>query len=149
VLRVVGWLVLAIVILLSPFLVVIAAKVRRRRLRRSADSIVDRISGGWHEFEDSVIDHGIDPAPSATRSEIAELVELRIGGAQAGVLAAVADRAVFSSDEPSEAEAESVWRVVDELGASLDHDLTRWQRLKTRISLRSLGGVSVPRFLKR
>lgn len=149
VLRVVGWLALAVVIVLSPFLVVIAAKLRRRRLRRSADSIVDRISGGWREFEDSVIDHGIGPTPSATRSEIAELVGARVGGAQAGVLAAVADRAVFSSDEPSEAEAESVWRVVDELGTSLDDDLTRWQRLKARISLRSLGGVSVPRLFKR
>ena len=147
VLRIAGWMGVAALILLSPFIVVIAAKLRRRRLRRSADSIVDRISGGWREFEDSVIDHGIDPTPSATRSEIAELVGPRIGGAQAGVLAAVADRAVFSSDEPSEAEADAVWRVVEELGASLDDDLTRWQRLKARISLRSLGGV--PRLFKR
>ncbi len=144
-LRVVGWVLLAIVILLSPFIVIIAAKLRRRRLRRSSESLVDRISGGWREFEDSAIDHGIEPAPSATRSEIADLVERRIGGAQAGVLAAVADRAVFSAEEPSEAEAESVWRVVDELGASLDHELTTWQRLKARISLRSLGGVGVSR----
>jgi hypothetical protein len=149
VLRVVGWVGLALVIAVSPFVVVIAAKLRRRRLRRSADAIVDRISGGWREFEDSVIDHGIDPAPSATRSEIAELVGARVGGAQAGVLAAVTDRAVFSADEPSEAEAESVWRVVDDLGASLDHDLTRWQRLRVRVSLRSLGGVGVPRWFKR
>ena len=148
-LRIVGWVLLSIVILLSPFIVVIAAKVRRRRLRRSAGSLVDRISGGWREFEDSVIDHGIEPPPSATRSEIAGLVERRIGGAQPGVLAAVADRAVFSSEEPSEAEAESVWRVVDELDLSLDHDLTWWQRLKARISLRSLGGGSVARLFTR
>ena len=149
VLRIAGWVGIAGVILLSPFIVVIAAKLRRRRLRRSADSIVDRISGGWREFEDAAIDHGIDPTPSATRSEIAELVGARVGGAQASVLAAVADRAVFSSDEPTEAEAESVWRVVEELGASLDDDLTRWQRLRARISLRSLGGVSVPRLFRR
>jgi hypothetical protein len=141
-LRVAGWLLLGVGVLSSPFLVVIAAKLRRRRLRRSADSPVERISGGWREFEDAALDRGIEPASSATRSEIAELVGARIGGAQAAVLAAVADRAVFSSDEPSEAEAESVWRVVEELGAGLDYDLTRWQRLRARVSLRSLGGVA-------
>jgi hypothetical protein len=149
VLRVAGWVLLVVGVLLSPFLMVIAAKVRRRRLRRSAGSLVERISGGWREVEDAALDRGIEPAPSSTRSEVAELVGARVGGAQAAVLAAVADRAVFSSDEPSEAEVESVWRVVDELGAGLDHDLTRWQRLKARISLRSLGGDRVSRLFKR
>jgi hypothetical protein len=149
VLRVAGWVLLVVGLALSPFLMVIAAKVRRRRLRRSAESIVERISGGWREFEDAALDRGIEPAPSSTRSEIAHLVGARVGGAQAAVLAAVADRAVFSSEEPTEAEAESVWRVVEELGAGLDHDLTRWQRLKARISLRSLGGGRVSRLFKR
>ena len=144
VLRVAGWVAIAAAILLAPFVVVIAAKIRRRRLRRRAPDLVQRIGGGWREFEDSLIDHGLSPAASATRSEVAAIA----GGVQSEVLAAIADRAIFSPDEPTDVEAESVWRAVDQLQASLDADLTRWQRLRARISLRSLGGYSVRKLFK-
>jgi hypothetical protein len=144
VLRVAGWVALAAAIALAPFVVVIAAKIRRRRLRRRASDLVQRIGGGWREFEDSLIDHGLSPAAAATRSEVAAIA----GGVQSEVLAAIADRAIFSPDEPTDVEAESVWRAVDQLQASLDADLTRWQRLRARISLRSLGGYSVRRLFK-
>ena len=135
---------LVIAILLAPFALVVAAKIRRRRLRRQAPDALQRISGGWQEFEDSVIDHGLSPAASATRSEVASIA----GGVQSQVLAAVADRAVFAPDDPLDADADSVWRAVDDLQASLDAGLTRWQRLRARISLRSLGGYSVSRLFR-
>jgi hypothetical protein len=68
---------------------------------------------------------------------------------QSQVLAAVADRASFAPDEPPASDADSVWRAVDELQAALDAGLTRWQRLRARISLRSLGGYSVRNLFKR
>jgi len=144
-LRVIGWVLLAAAIVVAPFLLIIAAKLRRRRLRRRAPSTIEQISGGWQEFEDAVIDHGLSPAASATRSEVAAIA----GGVQSQVLAAVADRAIFSPDEPVASDVDSVWRAVDELHASLDEGLTRWQRLKARISLRSLGGYSVRDLFKR
>jgi hypothetical protein len=139
-----GVVLLIAAIVLAPFAFIIAAKIRRRRLRRRAPDTLQRISGGWQEFEDSVIDHGLSPAASATRSEVAAIA----GGVQSQVLAAVADRAIFAPDEPLEADADSVWRAVDELQASLDADLTRWQRLRARISVRSLGGYSVSRLFR-
>lgn len=145
VLRIAGWVLLAAAVIVAPFLVIIAAKLRRRRLRRRAPSTLEKISGGWQEFEDAVVDHGLSPAASATRSEVAAIA----GGMQSQVLAAVADRANFSPDDPDPSDAESVWRAVDELHASLDEGLTRWQRLKARISLRSLGGYSVRDLFKR
>ncbi|NYF10373.1 hypothetical protein HDC94_001529 [Leifsonia sp. AK011] len=145
VLRVVGWVLLALGILVSPFLLVIAAKVRRRSLRRRTGTPVDRITGGWREFEDAVIDHGLGTGAAATRSEIAAVT----GAVQAQVLAAVADRAVFSPDEAPVTDAETVWRAVDDLRASLDDGLTRWERVKARISLRSLGGYSVSKLFTR
>ena len=144
VLRVGAWILVGVAIVLAPFILVIAAKLRRRRIRRRAPGLIDRISGGWQEFEDAVLDHGLTPAPSSTRSEVAEVA----GGTQALVLAAVADRAVFSPADPDEADAESVWRAVDELQDALDVGLTRWQRLRARVSLRSLGGYSVRTLLK-
>jgi hypothetical protein len=139
VLRVVAWALAAAAIVLAPFILIIAAKLRRRRIRRRAPALIDRISGGWQEFEDAVLDHGFTLAPSSTRTEVAQVA----GGGKALVLAAVADRAVFSPAQPGEADAESVWRAVDELGDALGAGLTRWQRLRSRVSLRSLGGYSV------
>ncbi len=145
VLRVLGVVALAAAIVLAPFLVIVAAKLRRRRLRRRASTPIGRISGGWQEFENAVIDHGLNPAPSSTRSEFA----LVAGGVQSEVLAAFADWANFAPGEPSKSDADNVWRAVDELRASLDDGLTRWQRLKAKISLRSLGGYSVKKFFTR
>jgi hypothetical protein len=134
----VGWSLLALFVLLSPFLIILFAKSRRRKLRRRAPTPLAQISGGWQEFEDRVLDHGIEPPLAATRSEVATTV----GGTRTAVLAAVADRATFGPGDPDENEAELVWRSVNELTAALDSGRTRWERLRARISLRSLRGQS-------
>jgi hypothetical protein len=138
VLRWVGSIAAGILIVLAPFLTVILAKLRRRRLRRRASNNLDRITGAWLEFEDSALDHGYRPAPSATRSEVAAVV----GGARAAVLAAVTDRAVFAPSEPDSVEADRVWHAVNDLTASLDSAVSRWERIKASVSLASLGGYS-------
>ena len=138
VVRWVGSIAAALLIVMAPFLAVILAKVRRRRLRRRAPNNLDRITGAWREFEDSALDHGYHPPSSATRSEVAAVV----GGARAAVLAAVTDRAVFAPSEPDSIEADRVWRAVNDLTAGLDSAVTRWERLKASVSLASLGGYS-------
>ena len=136
VLQISAWTLLGITILLSPFLVIMGAKLRRRHLRRTALSPLDRISGGWHEFADAVVDHGYAPPGGATRAEYAATV----GGVEPLLLAAAADRAVFGPKDPSATEAKLVWRSVEVLRLSLNSGLTGRQRLRARISLRSLGG---------
>ncbi|MBK4347517.1 transglutaminase-like domain-containing protein [Lacisediminihabitans changchengi] len=145
VLTVLGWVVLGAAIVLAPFLAVIVAKVRRRRKRRREGTPLERISGGWREYEDSVIDRGFDPPIGATRTEVASA----IGGMRPLVLAAITDRAVFSPTEPDDDDAENVWRSVRELVATLDDDRTRWQRIRAAVSLKSLGGYSVKKFFTR
>jgi hypothetical protein len=127
-----------ILVLLSPFLAIIAIKAWKRRKRRRSRDTLARITGGWLEFEDRVVDHGYRPAASATRSEVASLV----GGARSYVLAAVTDRAVFAGTEPDPADADQVWKVVRDLSEGLKTDVSRWQRIKARVSLASLGGYS-------
>ncbi|TPW76001.1 transglutaminase-like domain-containing protein [Schumannella soli] len=144
VLRIAGPIALLLGLLASPFLVVVAAKARRRRLRRRAREPLVRISGAWDEFRDAAIDRGFADIPASTRTEFAESVGL----AQSRTLAAVADRAVFSSDVIAPAEADRMWRALRELDNALDRGLTRWQRIRARISLRSLGGYSVRRLLR-
>ena len=48
----------SLLILAAPFLLIIAAKVAQTRIRRRADSALQRIRGGWDEFADAVVDHG-------------------------------------------------------------------------------------------
>ncbi|NEN07406.1 transglutaminase domain-containing protein [Diaminobutyricibacter tongyongensis] len=135
VLTIVGWTLLGMALVSAPFLAIIGAKWRRRTLRRTAPTSVDRISGGWREFADAAIDHGYNPPPSATRSEFARTV----GGSRTAALASVADRAVFGPAAPSPEEADTVWRAVDDLRRALGRRLTPWRRFVALISLRSLG----------
>jgi len=135
VLVVVGWTLLVLALIASPFLAVLAAKWRRRALRRRAPTARERIVGGWREFADAAVDHGYDPPPSATRVEFAGT----IGGSRANALAMVADRATYSGVAPTPAEAESVWKAVDDLRGQLAKRDTRWKRLLAAVSLRSLG----------
>ena len=136
-LRVLGWTAVVGALVLSPFLAVIAAKWRRRRGRRSPRVLPrGRIAGAWHEFADAALDHGYSPHIYATRSEVAQSV----GGPRPLLLASVADRSAFGRVEPTEADADQVWRAVDELRRDLNARTTRWGRVRARISLRSLGG---------
>ncbi|HWD61418.1 MAG TPA: transglutaminase-like domain-containing protein, partial [Humibacter sp.] len=137
VLTVLGWTLLGLALVASPFLAVVAAKWRRRRARRSTRVLPrGRITGAWNEFADSAVDHGYSPPGFATRSEVAETV----GGPRPTLLASVADRAAFGRAEPDDTDADQVWRAVDELRRDLNARTTRWGRLRAKVSLRSLGG---------
>ncbi|GAB3616174.1 transglutaminase domain-containing protein [Okibacterium endophyticum] len=132
--QVLAWVVVVTAIVAAPFLVVIAAKVRRRSLRRTRPDPADRIRGGWQEFRDAAVDHGVEPPPSATRRETAAAV----GGNRALALASVADRATFSLERPSHEDADRVWIAVDDLRRSFDSGRTRREKLRAAVSLRSL-----------
>jgi len=136
--RIAGWTALVVAVLVSPFLLIIAAKLRRRRRRRRAPTPLARISGGWQEYRDAIVDHGVDVPATATRREVA----LTVGGSQPTILAAISDRAVFSPREPTAEEADKVWKAVTELSAGLGAGTTRWQKLKALVSPRSLGTVA-------
>lgn len=140
-----GWTLVAAAVISAPFLAVIAAKLRRRRIRRRQRDPLQRIRGGWSEFEDALVDHGLELPPAATRREIAAVD----GGGRARGLAALADRAVFGPAAPDDEQAAAVWREVALLRASLDEGLTGWQRLRARVSTRSLGRYSGRRIARR
>lgn len=136
-----GVVVLVLGVLVSPFLAIVVAKLRRRRLRRKAPTAVERIEGGWLEFADTAADYGYPIRKNATRAEQAATV----GGLAPLVLAAVVDRVVFAPDEPTDGDDELVWERVDELADRLAAPRTRRERLVAAISLSSLSGYAVSR----
>ncbi|MGW4927719.1 DUF3488 and transglutaminase-like domain-containing protein [Agromyces sp. NPDC004153] len=141
VLAVTGFVLLGLAVLVSPFLAIIVAKVRRRRLRRRAPTPVERIEGGWQEFADTAVDFGYPIRQNATRAEQAATV----GGLGPLVLASVVDRAVYAPDGPADGDDERVWDTVDELQERLGAPRTRRDRLRAAISLNSLAGYAVTR----
>jgi len=144
-LRTAGWIALVLLVLAAPFVLIIAAKLRRRQLRKRAESSVEQISGGWQEFEDSLIDHGYSPPIAGTRTEVAAVMATP----DARELAEHADRAIFSGGTPEASDVDAFWSNVSELETQLNTGLSRWARFKTKISLRSLGGYSVTSLFKR
>jgi transglutaminase-like putative cysteine protease len=134
VLRATGVGALALGLLASPFLAIVAVKARRRRRRMRHPDPVTRIVGGWQEFRDAAVDHGVETPASATRSEFA----VAVGGSRPAVLARVADRATFAPDGPASDDADRVWSAVSDMRRSLGAGMTRRQRARAAVSLRSL-----------
>lgn len=125
----------ALAVVLAPLAAIVAAKARRRALRRAAPSPREQVVGGWSELADAALDFGYDPPSGATRSEFAD----ELGSPGALVVATAADRAVFSRKHPSEDDAERLWTTVIELRKGLGEGRSRWERLRAALSLRSLG----------
>ena len=133
-----GWLLAGTGIALAPFGLIVAAKRRRRMLRRTAPTAAGRISGGWQEFDNAVRDHGYAIPDCPTRLELAA----NTGGPSSFLMATIADRAVFSPEQARDEDADQVWRALAVLRSLMNFGLTRRQRLRAATSLRSFGGYS-------
>ena len=138
VLRIAGLALAVVLLAATPFVAIVLAKWRRRRLRRRAVTAVERIEGGWQEFTDTAADDGYPIASTATRAEQAATV----GGLGPLVLAAVVDRAVFAPGGPADGDDERVWTAVDELQRRLSEPRPWRDRVRAAISLGSLGGYA-------
>ena len=135
---------LAVLLAIStPFLVILGAKLKRRRDRARAADVSARFAGGWDEYIDAAVDRGFADQGSMTRVEIASHYQ-SVGGAQ---LATLADRAVFGPTPPQAAESDAFWALVTAERAGLAHSGTRRQRLRAAVSLRSFARLADTRRL--
>ena len=132
-LTVLGVALLGALAVLAPFLTILIAKARRRRDRARAPGIEGRIVGGWDEYIDAALDHGKPMPSSETRTEVATMY----GTPRALQLAAIADEVVFDAGEPDERTAEAFWAIVEAERRSLSAGMSRWQRVRSAVSLRS------------
>ncbi|MBB2975421.1 hypothetical protein FHX49_000987 [Microbacterium endophyticum] len=132
-LRIAGFSLLVILVLFGPLFLVAAARALRRRGRRSRSEPVGQIAGGWDELIDSAVDAGHSVPRLSTRSELAVALETRTAAA----LALDADRAIFSADGASEAEADAFWAAVEQERRAYAREGSLWHRVRTALSLRS------------
>lgn len=114
-------------LLLAPAAMAAWLRSRRRRARRDAARASDRISGGWSELVDLVVDHGAVVPVGATRREEAAVLGERFPAEAIAPLAVRADHAVFGAGEPSDAEIAAYWADV-ETASSRIRSAVGWRR---------------------
>ncbi len=128
----------------APFIVMGLIKGTRRARRRAAARTADRISGGWDELVDSAVDLRAPVTQGATRAESADVVGAAFAQPRVTSLAERADADVYGPGDPSAEDVEAFWREVDDIVGEMKGGATWWQRVRARLSLRSLrrGGAS-------
>ena len=153
------WLLLAarlaggLLVVSSPFLVVVGLKARRRHRRRTGGTGLDQVGGGWDELIDRATDLGTGVPRSATRPEQARFLQaLTDGRAQVpgsvfrpqpapgsvGALAVSVDGSVFGGADASHIRSEQVWEDADAVLARLRAATRRRRRVLAVVALRSL-----------
>jgi TgpA N-terminal domain/Transglutaminase-like superfamily len=132
----------------TPFLLVglaalatIWLKARRRKRRRSTGTAHQRIANGWREVTDLAVDMGRAVPTATTRREAAAFV-----GSGTTALAVRADAAVWDAGEPTDQVVDEYWAELATTLKSMRSELGIIDRLKSRVSLRSLRlSTRVPR----
>jgi len=134
----------AVGLILLPFVaaaaVVAGVKHLRRRRRLRAPTALARISGAWASATDVLVDAGLEIRASDTDGEIAGAGGPLVAEAHRDLrrLAALASAAVYGSPELPDLLAEDATRCLLSVDESMAGARTRWQRLRWRLSLRSL-----------
>ncbi|TFD48403.1 hypothetical protein E3T46_15280 [Cryobacterium sp. Hh11] len=128
----------ALLVVSTPFLVILGAKLKRRRDRARAPDVSARFAGGWDEYVDAAVDRGFADQGSMTRVEIARHYQSSGGK----MLAALADQAVFGEVPPVASDSDAFWALVTAERAGLAASGTRRDRWRAALSLRSFSRLA-------
>jgi hypothetical protein len=109
ILRIIGIVLGAILLVLLPAIVLAVAKRLRRGARRRAPVPEVAVVGAWAELVDTWADGGVEAGPGTRRDQAA-----RLGSPAASRLAVLTDAAVFGEHPPTRQAADEAWRLVDE-----------------------------------
>ncbi len=147
-------------LLLSPLLLLIALKLRRRIRRRKRGPLDARAAGAWDEVIDQASDLGVSVTPAATRQEQARRIDADLDGIEAPTgavfmryndertplaeLAYTLDSAVFGETMPDDASCAAVWDSGKKAIKSIKKRLPWYKRLRAVFSTRSLRARRTP-----
>ena len=141
-----GSVVLTVIVL--PVLIaaglIIGAKYRRRRRRLRAPDPADRIRGAWASATDALVDAGLVIDRSNTDLEIASIGTPVAPDASAQLrrLATMSSSATFGTPRHPDLLADESVSCLGSIEQAVVAVRTRWQRLRWRLSLRSLRGTT-------
>jgi hypothetical protein len=121
-------------------LVILGAKRRRRTRRLTAAVPADRIRGAWASATDALVDAGLHIDSSATDAQIAHDGVPLVADARRDLhrLAVLSSAATYGTPEHPDLLAEDATKCLGAVEASMKALRTPWQRLRWRLSLRSL-----------
>jgi transglutaminase-like putative cysteine protease len=131
-------------LLLLPFAaaaaVITAIKYRRRHRRLHAAVPSERIRGAWASATDALVDAGLSISRSSTDGEIVGAGQPLVADARRDLhrLAALSGAATYGSPQHPDLLAEDATRCLGAVEESMAAERTRWQRIRWRLSLRSL-----------
>ncbi len=119
---------------------IVAVKYRRRKRRLSARDPAERIRGAWASATDALVDAGLSIGVSATDSEIVAVGAPYAPDAspQLRRLATMSGAATFGTPRHPDSLAEDAVSCLGSVEQAVVSVRTRWQRLRWRLSLRSL-----------
>ncbi len=125
---------------LATLVTLAAIAWRRTRRRRDAPDTRRRVLGAWAEALERLAAAGVTPRPSATSIEFALRHAPAHGAGGAGPalmdLARLHTAAMFAPDPPSSTDADAAWRNVDEIARALRNDVSRSERVISRLRIR-------------
>lgn len=119
---------------------ILGAKYRRRRRRLHAGTSADRIRGAWATATDALVDAGLSIGESSTNTEIAEAGAPIAATSRQPLrrLASLATTVTFGTPDQLDALAGDAASCLVEVESTMARDRSRWNRLRWRLSLRSL-----------
>jgi hypothetical protein len=123
---------------------ILGLKYRRRRRRLRAPEPVDRIRGAWASATDDLIDAGLTIPRSATDGEIAASGETLAPDARRELhrLALLSGAATYGSPNRPDLLSKDAVACLESIDTAIVSQRTRWQRVRWRLSLRSLRSTS-------
>ena len=127
-----------------PFLLavggIVGMKWTRRRRRLRADDPARRIAGAWANTTDSLVDAGLTIGPAWTNDRIAEesTVVAPTVPHEVRRLAATATAITFGEESDEWSRVDDAVAAARDVDRAISADRSRWQRIRWRLSLRSL-----------
>ena len=122
-------------------LMVVLAKLVRRRYRKNLDDPTERVLAAWQESKDRLLEAGIDVRPDMTVKEIVSASRKELGVHASSSLSALAPyvtTTIYSERTPGDSAAEQVWSEVDTFDRQLSESRTRGQNIKAKVDPRPL-----------
>ena len=126
---------------LMLLLMVVIAKLLRRRYRQNLEDPTERVLAGWQESKDRLLEAGIDIRPDMTVKEIVAASRRELGVHASSSLSSIAPyvtTTIYSPKAPAPAAADAVWDEVELFDQHLNETRSRTRNIRAKVDPRPL-----------